>query len=96
MENFERETKDPSDHLQLEESGDVIGGTTHGERKATHLDRDRAKARWLTAYKKITDSFDDSEVQRVLKIFSELNVTPDDGRRKQHTYGLLLFFYFRV
>ncbi|XP_063726066.1 protein unc-13 homolog B-like isoform X3 [Symsagittifera roscoffensis] len=64
VENFERETKDPSDHLQLEESGDVIGGTTHGERKATHLDRDRAKARWLTAYKKITDSFDDSEGER--------------------------------
>ena len=27
-----------------------------------HLNRNRAKARWLTAYKKITDSFDEQEV----------------------------------
>ena len=27
-----------------------------------HLNRNRAKARWLTAYKKITDSFDEHEV----------------------------------
>ncbi|XP_075248852.1 protein unc-13 homolog B-like isoform X3 [Convolutriloba macropyga] len=33
-------------------------------RKEPQLNRDRAKARWLTAYKKITDSFDDGEGDR--------------------------------